>query len=448
MPQERALCAELKQGCLGLSSLERTIACQRARVRYLAKGDANTKYFHMLAQGRQRRNFITSLKVDRVTVTTQHAMANALHDHFVQVFGCPGQLDGMIDLAELGIVNHELMSLDQPISKEEIWAAIREMPSDRASGPDGFTGAFYKASWPVIKYDTIAGDSRAFGRLNGTLIVLLPADFRPITMIHSFAKLLSKILALCLAPRMQELISPNQNAFIRGRSIHDNFKYVQRAAVLIRKKKIPKLLLKLDVSKAFGTVVWPFLLDVMQAMGFGPCWRRWIAGLLSTASSRITLNGQLGPPIMHRCGVWQGDSLSPLLFILAMEVLSRMFTRARELGLLRGMTRDGVKYQCSIYADDVILFAHRNVHEATAIKEILQFFGDTSSLRTNMAKCSITDIYASEDALTYVQQILGCQITTFPICYLGLPLSTSKVQKCITDSSSGRRVYQSRPLVV
>jgi hypothetical protein len=80
------------------------------------------------------------------------------------------------------------------------------------------------------------------------------------------------ILALRLAPRMQELISPNQNAFIWGRSIHDNFKYVQRAGVLIRKKKIPKLLLKLDVSKAFDTVAWPFLLNVMQAMGFRPCW--------------------------------------------------------------------------------------------------------------------------------------------------------------------------------
>jgi hypothetical protein len=129
-PQERALRVELKQRCLGLSSLERTIARQCARVRYLAEGDTNTKYLHMLTWGRRRRNFITSLKVDGVTITTQHAMANALHDHFVQVFCCPGQLDGMIDLAELGIVNHELMSLDQPISKEEIWAAIREMPSD------------------------------------------------------------------------------------------------------------------------------------------------------------------------------------------------------------------------------------------------------------------------------------------------------------------------------
>ena len=73
-------------------------------------------------------------------------------------------------------------------------------------------------------------------------------------MIHSFAKLISKILAMRLAPRHNELIDKNQNAFIRSRTIHDNFKYIQRAAVLIHKKKIPMLLLKLDISKAFDTL--------------------------------------------------------------------------------------------------------------------------------------------------------------------------------------------------
>jgi hypothetical protein len=52
-------------------------------------------------------------------------------------------------------------------------------------------------------------------------------------MIHSFAKLISEMLALRLAPRMDEIMDKNQNAFIRTRSIHDNYKYVQRAAVLI-----------------------------------------------------------------------------------------------------------------------------------------------------------------------------------------------------------------------
>jgi len=115
------------------------------------------------------------------------------------------------------------------------------------------------------------------GKLNSALVTLLPkkigascpGDFRPITMIHSFAKLISKLLALRLAPRMDEIVDKNQNAFIRTRSIHDNYKYVQRAAVLIRKKKVPMLLLKLDISKAFATLSWPFLLEILQAHGFG-----------------------------------------------------------------------------------------------------------------------------------------------------------------------------------
>jgi hypothetical protein len=91
-PQERSLRADLKQKCLGLSSLDRTIARQRSRVRYLAEGDANTKYFHMLARGRRRRNLITRLKVDGPFVTAHDDMAKAFHDHFSRVFGAPDQL--------------------------------------------------------------------------------------------------------------------------------------------------------------------------------------------------------------------------------------------------------------------------------------------------------------------------------------------------------------------
>jgi len=102
--------------------------------------------------------------------------------------------------------------------------------------------------------------------------------------------------------------------------------------VLLRKKKIPNILLKLDVAKAFDTVEWPFMLAVLQAMGFGLCSRHWITTLLSSATSNILLNGQPRKPIRHRRGVRQGDSLSPLLFIIAMEVLGRLFSTAREQG--------------------------------------------------------------------------------------------------------------------
>jgi hypothetical protein len=281
------------------------------------------------------------------------------------------------------------------------------------------------------------GSTRNLGRLNSALIALLPkkvgascpADFRPITMIHSFAKIISKVLALRLAPRLPDIVDRNQNAFVKARTIQDNYKYVQRAAVLIRKKKIPMLLLKLDISKAFDTLSWPFLLEVLKAHGFGDTWRRWIEQLLSTASSRILLNGRQGPLIKHLRGVRQGDSLSPMLFIIAMDVLNRLFKRAASDGVLRRMPVEGIKFQCSMYADDVILFIHPTVQEARAVKQILAIFGDASGLRTNLAKCSITPIYGGEDSLPDIVHILGCQVIQFPIKYLGLPLSTRAIPK-------------------
>lgn len=442
--QERTLRADMKLKCLGLASLVRNIARQQSRIRYLAEGDANTKYFHLLARGRRRKNLITRLRVNGTFTSDHAAMADAIYDHFLGAFGTAGSLEGTLDFQAIGLLPVDLSRLEQPVSEEEAWAAIQALPADRAPGPDGFNGAFYKSSWATIKTDildainaVLFGDCRSFGKLNGALIVLPPktteatepAHFRPITMIHSFAKLLSKILAIRLAPVMNDLISPNQNAFIRGRSIHDNFKFVQRAAVMLRNKKIPKLLLKLDIAKAFDTLHWPFLLDVLQAMGFGNTWRRWISTLLSSATSSILVNGQPGRQIAHRRGVRQGDSLSPLLFIIAMETFSRLITTVRQQGVLRSLRRDGISFQCSIYADDVILFLHPERAEADAIMGILNIFAEATGLRTNMAKCSITNIFGSEDVIEQLQQVFGCQITPFPIRYLGLPLSTTRVPR-------------------
>jgi hypothetical protein len=117
-----------------------------------------------------------------------------------------------------------------------------------------------------------------------------------------------------------------------------------------------------------------------------------------------------------------------MLFILAMKVLSRLFSLAQQEGVIRGVNQPGIKHICSMYADDVILFAHPSANEATAIRELLWIFGDAS-------KCSITEIYGAQDNLADIQQILGCQIAQFPIRYLELPLSTSKIPKAAVQST-------------
>lgn len=136
-----------------------------------------------------------------------------------------------------------------------------------------------------------------------------------------------------LTPYMSQLVSPNQSAFLRGRQIHDNFRFVQQAAKMLHARKVPCLLLKVDIARAFDSVSWTFLLELLTHMGFTRRWTNWISVLLSTASTKILINGNLSRWICHGHGLRQGDPLSPLLFILVMECLNKMMMRAEERNL-------------------------------------------------------------------------------------------------------------------
>ena len=154
-------------------------------------------------------------------------------------------------------------------------------------------------------------NSQGFEMLDSANIILLPkksdarrvSDFRPSSLIHSVAKLFAKLLANRLAPLLDSLVSKCQSTFIMKRSIHDNFLYVQNMVRSMHKQKMPAIFLKLDIHKAFDTVSWPYMLEVLQALGFGPRWREWVSILFSTASSKVLLNGQQGPAFSHRRGV-------------------------------------------------------------------------------------------------------------------------------------------------
>jgi hypothetical protein len=118
--------------------------------------------------------------------------------------------------------------LDDPFSEIEVRHAIAELPAEKAPRPNGFTGVFFRACWDIIEHDVMAAFQCIFNqttgllpKLNGVLLTLLPKteeslrDFRPISLIHSFANLASKVLALCLVPHINSLVSNAQSAFMK-----------------------------------------------------------------------------------------------------------------------------------------------------------------------------------------------------------------------------------------
>lgn len=327
--EEWAMLADLKRQSLGLASLARTIARNRARIRYLEEGDANTKFFHLQACHRSRKNYIPSLLHEGNWFSAEDAKADVIFSYYNGILGTPFQRQHAIHLDDL-LPQLDLTGIDACFSEEEIWATVKELPVDRAPGPDGFTGLFYRAAWTIIKQDVISAfnalwslDARSFHLLNDTLMILLRKnqaptrlkDYRPISLMHSFSKLFAKCLARRLAPRLAEIVSPNQSAFIKRRSIHDNFRAVQLACRWLHQKGAPAVLLKIDIAKAFDSVDWPFLLEVLQHIGFLRRWTNWISILLSTASTKILMNGRPGRRIAHARGLRQGDPISPMLFI-------------------------------------------------------------------------------------------------------------------------------------
>lgn len=242
-------------------------------------------------------------------VLRDEEMAQALYQYYVQVLGTNFVRSRRINLNQIGLPSADLEGLESPITEDEVLSVINDIPNDKAPGPDGFTGIFYKVAWPVIKGDIMnainafwALDTRSLNLLNDAYMILLKKkdqpeeikDYRPISLIHSFGKLITKCLANRLAVVLDDLVRHNQTAFIKGRRIHDNFRTVRLSCKAIHAKRKPCVLLKIDIAKAFDSVAWSFLLEVLTHLGFGLRWRNWISSVLFSASTRILVNGRPG----------------------------------------------------------------------------------------------------------------------------------------------------------
>jgi Reverse transcriptase (RNA-dependent DNA polymerase) len=180
-----------------------------------------------------------------------------------------------------------------------------------------------------------------------------------------------KILADRLSMLLPYLISKNQTAFVQDRKIAENFLLDRETLYFLQKNKIPSVLLKIDFRKTFDMISWDYLTALLRAKQFLNRWISWIHNLLISSSSVIRTNDNEGTCFFHTKGLRQGDPLSPMLFILAVETLQTLIVNVQDNLIQMPHCRTELLQ----FADDTLIFTPTYPQNLTTIMGVLRFCG-------------------------------------------------------------------------
>ncbi|XP_074271494.1 uncharacterized protein LOC141595428 [Silene latifolia] len=293
----------------------------------------------------------------------------------------------------------------------------------KAPRPDGIPAVFYQRCWSMLKGEftkailSILNSGRVLRELNRTFITLIPkkdnpegvTDYRPISLCNVMMRIVTKCIANRLTKVMSALVSETQNAFLPGRNISDNILVAHEAINKISSHGKGRQALgafKADMSKAYDRVRWDFLEAVLVKYGFPPHLISLMMSCVTTVSYEILVNGVPLPQFKPRCGLRQGDPLSPYLFILCMEVLSRNVNHAHELRLVHGvqLVKEVRPTTHLFFADDSFFFFKDKGNTVTHLAQIIKEYCDASGQRLNVDKSGI--LFSPNTTLAKAQRIM------------------------------------------
>ena len=174
---------------------------------------------------------------------------------------------------------------------------------------------------------------------------------------------------------LDQLISESQNSFVGGKQILDSVLIANECVDSRLKSKIPGVICKLDFEKAYDNVNWEALLKLLKKMGFGEKWCSWIRTCISTVQFSVLVNRSPADFFGSSRGLRQGDPLSPL-FLVMMEVFSRMVKRMEGASLLSGFKANGRRGRGECishlpFVDDTILFCDAKVEQILHVRLLL-----------------------------------------------------------------------------
>ncbi|GKE18935.1 RNA-directed DNA polymerase, eukaryota [Tanacetum coccineum] len=361
-----------------LEKIESLEIAQKVKIKWSIEGDEYSKYFHGILNKKRNQLAICGILVDEVWTESPIMVKNEFLSYFKNFF-------------------------DRPCSSRRYWGILENDVVDAVSY--------------FFNYGTFPRGS------NSSFIALLVKEFRPISLIGSFYKIIAKILANRLVVVLRDIVNEAQSAFIANRQILDGPFIMNELIHWCKSMKKQTMIFKVDFEKAYDSVRWDYLDDVLKNFGFGSKWRGWIQNCLHSSRGSILVNGSPTSEFQFHKGLKQGDSLSPFLFILIMESLHLSFQKLVNEDLFKGISiGSSLKLSHLFYADDVIFMGQWSDSNISTIVHALKCFHRASGLRIYMHKSKLLGVAVDDEKVQRAANKLGCSSLKSPFSYLGIKI--------------------------
>lgn len=378
----------------------------RSRIKWAEEGEKPTKYFCSL----ESRNYVNKIipkivKEDGTLITQQDEILTEVKDFYSKLYKIQ-KINQHIDTQRLfqslnsspKLNNDDKDKLEGEITIDEISIVLKNMKNNKSPGTDGFSAEFFKFFFIDLKCFIKRAINEGYreGKLSITqrqgLITCLPKgdkpkqfmkNWRPITLLNVIYKLASGCIAERIKSILTKLISEDQTGFLSGRYIGENTRLMYDIIHLTDTLDIPGLLLIVDFEKAFDSISWNFIMQVLNFFNFGQSIKKWIKVFYNDISSSVIQNGFISDSFPVQRGCRQGDPLSPYIFLLCAEILALMLKENKDI---KGITIGDTEYKLSQFADDTTMLldgSEKSLHETFII---LQRYAETSGLKVNDSK--------------------------------------------------------------